>query len=142
MDFSELVEFEKLSDEERLNFFKQAFSLCIRCYACRQVCPMCYCDECLTEKSLPQWIETTIKPSSNLFFHIMRAYHLTGRCVECGECRRVCPMHLPLDLLYKKASQMTSELFGQQPGIDPEQKSPLFHFDLNDSDITLLKFHE
>lgn len=67
-DFSDITEFEKLNNEERLNYFIKEFSKCRRCYACRQVCPICYCDECITAKTMPSWIESGIKTSSNLFF--------------------------------------------------------------------------
>ena len=111
VDFSDIEEFEKLSAEERWSYWMDVFSKCIRCHACRQVCPMCYCNECLVDPSnlavspmtpaeekaaYPRVLGKTVNAADNLIYHIVRVMHHAGRCAGCGECERACPMELPL----------------------------------------------
>ncbi len=94
--YAEIREYEKKSAEERWEYFTNEISKCIRCYACRQACPMCYCEECLVDSSFPKWIEKSLDLTDIAFWHIIRAYHQTGRCVDCGSCERACPMEINL----------------------------------------------
>jgi formate dehydrogenase subunit beta len=123
-----LARIEALSHEERAAYFKSEFDKCIRCYACRDICPLCYCEECVTEKTTPQWVEVSIKPSSNFYWHLIRAYHLAGRCVECGECDRACPVDIPLGLLNQKMATDVERLFEYRAGSDPEATPALQEF--------------
>jgi formate dehydrogenase subunit beta len=116
---------ERLPRAERWRFWTEAFSRCIKCYACRQACPLCYCKECITEKSQPQWIEKAPSLRGNLAYHFIRAMHLAGRCVSCGECSRACPMEIPVDRLTRQLSRTVEEAFGYRPGVDPEDE-PFF----------------
>ena len=72
---------------------------CIKCYACRGSCPMCGCEQCFTDKNQPQWFPTAADGPGNFSWHLMRAFHLAGRCVGCGACQDACPAGIPLDLL-------------------------------------------
>jgi formate dehydrogenase subunit beta len=108
------------SEDERWAFWKEQMEKCIRCYACRQVCPMCYCKECITEKTQPQWIERAPLARGNFAFHIIRAAHLAGRCSSCGECSRVCPVGIPVDMLNRFLTGRIREAFGHQCGVDCE----------------------
>jgi formate dehydrogenase subunit beta len=108
------------TEDERWAFWKQHMEKCIRCYACRQVCPMCYCRECITEKSQPQWIDKAPLPRGNLAYHIIRAAHLAGRCSSCGECTRVCPVGIPVDMLNRFLTSRIKQAFGHECGIDCE----------------------
>lgn len=108
------------SEDERWAFWKEHMEKCIRCYACRQVCPMCYCKECITEKSRPQWVDRAPLARGNLAFHVVRAAHLAGRCASCGECTRACPMGIPVDMLNRFLSARIREAFGHESGIDCE----------------------
>jgi len=127
-DETAVAEIEAMDHAERAEFFRRVFDTCVRCYACRDICPLCYCEECVTEKTRPQWVEASVKPSSNFYWHLIRAYHLAGRCVECGECDRACPVDIPLALLNRKMAGEVERLFGYVPGSDPEATPALQEF--------------
>ena len=130
--FHEAKEFEKRSPEERWRFFEEETSRCVRCYACREACPMCYCTECFVDSSNPKWIEKSLSPSDLQFYHIVRAYHQTGRCSDCGACERACPMEIRLHYLTQKLNEDVKELFGFETGLDPENLPPLSMYEIED----------
>ncbi len=84
---------------ERMAFWKAEFDRCMKCYACRQVCPLCYCERCVADKNRPTVIDTSATLKGNFAWHITRAFHLAGRCVGCDECTRACPAGIDLRLL-------------------------------------------
>lgn len=129
-----LEEYEKLSPEERREFWTKQFSKCIRCYACRSACPGCYCKECFVDKPSQLWASKTTGPSANWFFHTCRAMHIAGRCIQCGECERACPMGIPLSLLGKKLDGLVEEMFDSSPGEDPEALPVLGCYKSDDPD--------
>lgn len=111
---------ESLQPEERLEFWLSQFDRCIRCYACRQVCPMCYCPTCLFERDDSLWVGMRIGLNEKRTFHLGRAYHLAGRCIGCDECTRVCPMDIPVNLLNRKLAQEIEQLFAFRAGVEPK----------------------
>jgi len=127
--YPDVVRMEAQSAEERRAFWEEQFSRCIRCYACRQVCPGCYCSECFVERLDPLWVGIRIAPGENEMWNTMRAFHLAGRCIGCYQCERVCPVNIPLSLLNRKLEKETLGLFNFQAGIDAETPAPFSTFD-------------
>ncbi|MHB1665557.1 MAG: 4Fe-4S binding protein [bacterium] len=130
--YAKIEELDLMSAEERNVFWQKEFEKCIKCYACRQVCPLCYCTRCIVEKNTPQWIETNIEETGNAQWNMIRAYHLSGRCIGCGECERACPVNIPLMLINEKMARDTFEKFGYKSGIDINAKPVFGTFDIND----------
>lgn len=126
--FAEVRALEAQSSDERWAYFSQEFSKCIRCYACREACPLCYCQECFIDQTQPRWFDKTDDPSDTLIFHIVRALHVAGRCVDCGACSRACPMGIDLRALTRKMIKDVREWYGYQAGIDLEAIPPLATF--------------
>lgn len=93
---------------------------------------MCYCEECIVERLSPQWIRRSVNLSENTVWNIIRAYHLAGRCIGCGECERACPMDIPLTVLNKKIEKDVKEMFDYVPGMDAEEKPLLAMFKPDD----------
>ena len=122
---TEIARLEALTPAERWTYWKEQFSKCIKCYACRQVCPFCFCEQCLCDRNKPQMVETTPRPAGNTAWHIVRAMHLAGRCAGCAECERVCPMDIPLNLLNRKMARELKELYDYEAGFEVNDKGPL-----------------
>jgi formate dehydrogenase subunit beta len=135
--FQSLAEIEKMSPEERWAFFSSHFARCTRCYACRQICPTCYCEICVADQHEPKWIEASAKPSANAMWHLTRAFHTAGRCADCGECERVCPQDIPLRVLNNAMEKAVIAMFGTRPGTEPGELPPLVVLSEGDSDAIL-----
>lgn len=125
---------DRKSPVERWDFWKQHFDRCIKCYACSQVCPLCYCDRCIYEKNDPQWVETSAHPQGNFSWNLIRAIHLAGRCTYCGECDRACPANIPLNLINRKLSRVSEENFEYRSGYDEKAHPPMIVFSPDDKE--------
>ncbi len=111
-----IAKLQAMSRAERWAFWQQELARCVKCYACRNSCPMCYCEHCTMDCNRPQWVPVPSHALGNLEYHMVRAMHLAGRCVECGECGRACPVGIPVHLLTFFAEESTARQFGQKAG--------------------------
>jgi ferredoxin len=132
-----LAKYEAMDKDERWEFWKKELDKCIRCYACRKACPMCYCDPCFIDQSKPKWADKAPQSPGNMMYHLTRFHHLAGRCVDCGECSRACPVNIPLYLFHKKVAKECEEMFHQKAGMSIEDKPVLIDFRVEDSDKIL-----
>jgi ferredoxin len=123
---------QELSHEERRQMWAEEFGRCIRCYACRDACPLCYCKDCVLARLRPQWIGRATTTAENAAFQLQRVLDLAGRCTECGECERACPEGLPLMLLLRTTNEEVKNSFGFESGMprseDEERLHPLSTF--------------
>lgn len=129
-----IEEIMSMNMEERWHYWVDTLERCIKCYACRSACPMCYCERCTTDCNQPQWIPTANHAQGNFEWHIMRAMHLAGRCVDCNECARACPVDIPLNLLTAKLNADIEECFGDSSGLSLDQNYALSNFKFEDKE--------
>ena len=132
--FDMVEKLEAMTPDERFAFWRGELSRCVRCNACRNVCPACTCEQCVFDNPNSGVSQKAAATSfeENLF-HIIRAFHVAGRCTDCGECSRVCPQNIPLHLLNRKFIKDINEFYGTyQAGEDPNAKPPLGTYTKND----------
>ena len=132
--FDTVAQLEAMTEEQRFAFWQKELSKCIRCNACRNVCPACSCTNCVFDNPNSN---IAMKSNANEFeeklFHIIRAWHVAGRCTDCGECSRVCPQSIPLHLINRKFIKDMNEFYGEyQAGEDTETKAPLNSYKTED----------
>jgi formate dehydrogenase subunit beta len=101
-----------MSPAERREYWAAELSRCLKCYACREACPMCYCERCTMDCNRPQWVPAASHALGNLEYHLVRAMHLAGRCVQCAACFSACPVGIPVHLLSTAAEQSVRRQFG------------------------------
>ena len=142
--YDEVAKLEAMTEEERFRFWQEELSRCIRCNACRDICPACTCEKCVFDNN---GLFTSQKVAANDFeeslYHIIRAWHVAGRCTDCGECSRVCPQSIPLHLLNRKFTKDIDELYGPYiAGSDMETKPPMLTFLTDDSEPDIVYTRE
>jgi len=133
-EYHDVNKFEKLSIEERWSYFTKEMGKCIRCYACRNTCPSCYCKVCFAEQSQPVWVGAGDDPTDVQVFQIMRMFHMAGRCIDCGSCIEVCPMGVDLRKFLKKLDKDGFELFAHRAGESLDNPAPLSTFKVEDKE--------
>ena len=132
--YARIQEFAAKSPEERWRYFADETSKCIRCYACRQACPNCYCKVCFIDQTKPAWAGKGDDRSDTMLYHIGRIFHQAGRCVECDACVRACPMDIDLRVFTQKLGKDVEDLFNYVPGLSVEGLPPLCTFTQEDSE--------
>lgn len=105
---------ERLAPAERLSRWMYEFQKCIKCFGCRNVCPVCFCKECSLEHG--ELIGKGALPPEVPIFHLVRAVHMAGRCIDCGLCEDACPANIPLRLLYHKVNDIVINVFDYETG--------------------------
>lgn len=116
---------EKLEPEQRWSAFVENYQDCIRCYACRDACPLCYCHQCFVDESQPQWCGKTQDEADVLTYHVLRAFHCAGRCTDCGACESACPQGIKVRRLTSKIEKDIRGLYGYAPGMDEKSTPPM-----------------
>ncbi|MEW6555191.1 MAG: 4Fe-4S binding protein [Actinomycetota bacterium] len=116
-------EVESLADAERMRWWREQFSRCIKCYGCRNICPMCFCKDCALED--PHLVEPGVIPPEFPSFHIIRALDMTGRCIDCGLCEEACPADIPLRSLYRKMQDIMEDKLEYRAGESAGDRNPL-----------------
>ncbi len=127
-DRAQLEKLEAMTPAERWAFWKNELEQCVKCYACRQACPLCYCSRCTVEDNQPQWISVEASTLGNLEWHVMRAMHLAGRCISCGQCGEACPVGIPIHLLPMKLAETVRAEFGMVSGTNRQEGNALSTF--------------
>lgn len=138
--FAEVERIEAMSPAEKFAFFKAELSKCIRCNACRNVCPACSCRKCVFDSTkFDSAQKANVDSFEEKMFHIIRAFHVAGRCTDCGECSRVCPQGIPLHLFNRKFIKDINEIYGEYAaGAEAGSRAPLVNFDMNDAEPSIV----
>ena len=131
LDYVEAI--EAMDPDAKAAFWKEQYSKCIRCYACRNICPACNCTNCIFDQSASGWCSKDVNASENQFYGVTRAFHVAGRCIECGQCEAVCPSDIPIMLMNKKFIKDIDTLFGNyEAGLVTEGTTPLNSYQVAD----------
>lgn len=133
-DLQLIAKIQAMPREERWKFWINEMSKCVKCYACRAACPLCYCNRCIVEVNRPQWIQAWSAPLTNMEWQINRVMHMAGRCIGCGACKRACPVGIPLHLLSLSMMEDIREVFGKAPGSIDGKGNVLSTFKVDDKE--------
>jgi len=131
---AKIEQLKGMSPQPRWEFWSNELSRCIRCYACRNVCPACFCQRCFVEETEPQWLMPVPRWQDNLMFQVIRNIHVAGRCTDCGECERACPVNIPLRSLTKEMYDIVSELFHFKAGMDKDAAPLMTHYEQEEAE--------
>jgi formate dehydrogenase subunit beta len=113
---------------DRLEKWAAQLKRCIKCYGCRNSCPICVCVPCKLEDDV--WVERGVVPAEMVSFHLIRAFHLSDTCVACGACQEACPVGIPLMTLQLSMREALKKDYNYEAGLDANRKSPiLFDFE-------------
>jgi ferredoxin len=123
--YARLEQFLEKSPRERFAYWHEELQRCTRCYACRQVCPLCYCRQCIVDRNRPVTVESSATLQGNFSWHITRAFHLAARCIGCDACTRACPAGIDLRLLNLSLARAAETAFAYRAGCDPAAEAPV-----------------
>jgi ferredoxin len=126
--YRDLKELLAKSEDERLAYYKDLVKDCLRCYACRDACPLCYCHVCFVDETMPQWLGKSQDRTDTFTYHLLRAFHCAGRCTDCGACESACPVGIKVRQFTRILEKSVNERYGYEAGLDPEKKPPLTVF--------------
>jgi ferredoxin len=132
--YEDVNKIEALTPEEKNKFFNDLLAACIRCYACRNACPLCYCPTCFVDESRPQWVGKSQDLTDVKTFHFLRAFHCAGRCTDCGACERSCPVGINMRVFTKKLEKDCLDLFDWEAGMSLDVRPPLDTYKPGDPD--------
>ncbi|MGI6778275.1 MAG: 4Fe-4S binding protein [Acetivibrionales bacterium] len=136
MSESEAIKPGRMKD--KIERFQNEMKKCILCFSCRQACYACYCETCFVDRGIPDWLPSDIDIGTKMVFHLGRAMHLAGRCVGCGACEKACPSGVNIRYLVQDLADFCQELYGYQPGVDPDEVPAMTAFDSNDREVGFL----
>lgn len=131
---AKIEQLKGMPPQPRWEFWNNELSRCIRCYACRNVCPACFCQRCFVEETEPQWLMPVPRWQDNLMFQVIRNIHVAGRCTDCGECERACPVNIPLRSLTKEMYDIVGELFHFKAGMDKDTAPLMTHYEQEEAE--------
>jgi formate dehydrogenase (coenzyme F420) beta subunit len=132
-DWSDIADYENLSDDDKQALLAKVYDTCIRCFACINACPVCYCwDRCVNRSRQPELVSQKVETKENLLFQMIHMMHVAGRCTSCGACDRACPVEIPLYLLHRKMNKEIYDMFGFEPGTSLDEKPVFQTFKIED----------
>jgi formate dehydrogenase subunit beta len=120
------IDFAPLRDmaiEEKFDYWWGQFSHCVKCYGCRDACPICYCKDCTLEADRGVVMPGEVPPDA--MFPMLRIAHVMDSCVNCGQCQDVCSANIPLARLTFMLNKELYDIFKYQPGVDVKTRPPL-----------------
>ncbi|MES9882182.1 MAG: 4Fe-4S binding protein [Sedimenticola sp.] len=128
----QLINLIGMAKDDRFAFWRNDFDRCFKCYACREVCPHCSCNICITDRTQPNWIDQAPHQKGVFAWHMTRAMHLVGRCTGCGECTRACPVDIQVDLFNQRMKEVIQQTYGYKSGYSESEKPPLITYKTDD----------
>ena len=129
---------EETEQQNDLARFLSEMDKCILCYSCRQACYGCYCPTCFMDRGMPDWQPTNPDLGAKMMYHLGRAMHLAGRCVECGACENTCASGVDVRYLIRAVTGFVKELYDYEAGLDPEAEPAMLTYSAEDREVGFL----